>query len=69
VAECLDEMAEFIKLFGIDYTNEKDLKLVAKMADNNDKGTRESAVKVMGEAYKLLDVDIWKFIGDVTPKV
>ena len=30
VSECLDEFAEFIKLFGIDYTNDKDIKIIAK---------------------------------------
>jgi hypothetical protein len=39
------------------------------MADNNDKNIRENALKFMGEAYKLLDNNIWRAIGDVTPKV
>lgn len=40
------------------------------MADKNDKGIRENALKAMGEAYKLLDDEIWRVIGDsVTPKV
>jgi hypothetical protein len=55
--------------FGIDNCSEKELKLVAKMADNNDKNIRENALKFMGEAYKLLDDNIWRAIGDVTPKV
>ena len=69
VGECMDEVAEFIKNYGIDYSTEKDMKLIAKMADNNDKAIRENAVAVMGEVYKHLDDDIWRVIGDVTPKV
>lgn len=68
-AECLDELSEFLIKFGIDYCSEKELKLVAKMADNNDKNIRENALKFMGEAFKILDTDIWRAIGDVTPKV
>ena len=68
-SECLDEMAEFIKCNGIDYSAEKDIKLVAKLADSSDKGIRENAVKVMAEVYKHLDQDIWRIIGEVTPKV
>lgn len=45
------------------------MKLVAKMADNNDKSIRENALKFMGEAYKILEDNIWRSIGDVTPKV
>jgi hypothetical protein len=40
------------------------------MADNKDPATRENALKAMGEAYKLLDDEIWAVIGNsVTPKV
>lgn len=45
------------------------MKLVAKMADNNDKNIRENALRFMGEAYKLIDDNLWTVIGDVTPKV
>ena len=62
-------MAEFVKNFGIDFTTEKDLRLVAKLADSNDKIIRENALKTMGEAYKHLDDDIWRIIGDISPKV
>ena len=68
-SECLDEMAECLKSNGIDYSAEKDIKLVAKLADSSDKGIRENAVKVMAEVYKHLDQDIWRIIGEVTPKV
>lgn len=68
-AECLDEMADFIKNFGIDFCTEKDIKLVSKMADYSDKGVRENAVKVMAEVYKYMGTNIWRVIGEVTPKV
>lgn len=55
--------------FGSDHCSEKELKIVAKMADNNDKNIRENALKFMGEIYKILDDNIWRAIGDVTPKV
>lgn len=63
VAECMDELSEFIANFGIDFTTEKDLKLVAKLADSPDKNIRENAVKAMSEAYKHLDDEIWRIIG------
>lgn len=68
-AECLDEIAEFIIKYGIDYSSEKEMRLVAKMADHASKAIRENALKLLGEAYKHLDDNIWGVIGDVTPKV
>ena len=69
VAECLDEIAEFIIKNGIDYSSEKEMKLIAKMADAPSKNVRENALKVLGEAYKHLDENIWRVLGDVTTKV
>ena len=44
--------------------------MIAKLADSNDKAVRENSLKAMGEAYKLLNDDIWTFISNsVTPKV
>ena len=37
-------MYEFIKVYGVDYTQEKELKLVAKMADSPVKDIRENAL-------------------------
>lgn len=68
-AECLEELSDFITRFGIDYCSDKEIKLVAKMADNGDKSIRENALKFMGEAYKILDDNIWRVLQDVTPKV
>lgn len=68
-AECLDEIAEFIIKYGVDYSSEKELKVAAKMADNASKALRENALKLLGETYRHLDDNIWRVIGDVTPKV
>jgi len=68
-AEVLDVIADFITANGIDYCSEKEFKLIAKLADNSDKGIRENAIKVVAEAYKHLDDDIWRILGDITPKV
>lgn len=65
----MDELADFLTKFGVDYCTDKEFKLVAKMADNADKNIRENALKFMGEAYKHFDDNIWRAIGDVTPKV
>lgn len=45
------------------------MKLIAKMADSPDKGVRENAVSLLAEIYKHVESDIWRIIGDVTPKV
>jgi hypothetical protein len=68
-AECLDEIANFIEKYGIDYSSEKEMKVVAKMADHASKSIRENALRLLGEAYKHLEDNIWRVIGDVTPKV
>lgn len=39
------------------------------MADNASKALRENALKLLGETYRHLDDNIWRVIGDVTPKV
>ena len=49
--------------------SEKDLKLIAKLADNGDSGVREGSLQVLSEAYRVLDDDIWRVIGKVTEKV
>jgi len=69
VAECLNELGWFIVENGLTCTTDKDLKFVAKLADSGDKGVREGALQVLGEAYKHLDEDIWRVIGNVTVKV
>ena len=65
----MDELSEYLIKYGVDYCSDKELKLVAKMADNADKNVREYALRFMGEVYKVLDDNIWRAIGDVTPKV
>ena len=43
--------------------------MIAKLADNSDAGVREGSLTVLGEAYRVLDDDIWRVIGNVTLKV
>jgi len=69
VAECLDELSIFVRENGLDHITEKDLQLVAKMVDNNDKGVREGALTLIGEIYKTIDEQIWRLLGPVNIKV
>jgi hypothetical protein len=69
VAECLDELAIFVRENGADLITEKDLQLVAKMADSGDKGVREGALTFIGEIYKILDEQIWRLMGPINIKV
>jgi hypothetical protein len=39
------------------------------MADHSDKNIRENALKFLGEIYKIIEENIWRAIGEVTPKV
>ena len=69
VAESLIEVTFFVKQNGVECLSEKDLKLIAKLADNSDSGVREGSLQVLSEAYRVLDDDIWRVIGKVTEKV
>ena len=69
VAESLAEVCAFVKANGVECLTEKDLKVLAKLADNSDSGVREGALQVLCQAYKVLDDDIWRVIGKVTEKV
>ena len=69
VAECLDELAFYIKDSGIDNIVEKDLQQIAKLVDNNDKGVRESSLHFIGEVYKILDEEVWRVMGPINIKV
>ena len=69
IAECMSEIADFISKNGIEYSNEKEMRLIAKMADAPAMNVRENALKVLGEAYKHLEDTIWSVLGDVTLKV
>ena len=69
VAESLNEVYVFVKSNGVDCLSESHLKMIAKLADNSDTGVREGALTVLGEAYRVLDDDIWRVIGNVTVKV
>jgi hypothetical protein len=65
----LDELATFVRENGASLITEKDLQLVARMADSGDKGVREAALTFIGEIYKILDEQIWRLMGPVNNKV
>jgi len=67
-AECLDEIADFILANGVDYTTEKEIKIISKLADSPDKNVRENSVKVMAEVYTFLQEDVWRVMGDMSTK-
>jgi cytoskeleton-associated protein 5 len=69
VAECLDEVADYIVNNGVDHIMKKDYKLFVDMADNKDKSVRENSLKVFGEAYAMLGEKIWSYLKDVPLKV
>ena len=69
VAESLTEVTFFVQQNGVECLSEKDLKVIAKLADNGDSGVREGSLQVLSEAYRVLDDDIWRVIGKVTEKV
>ena len=69
VAECLDEISDYITQNGVDHVTKKDFKLFIDMADNKDKGVRENALKVFAEAYTILGEQIWTLLKDVPLKV
>jgi len=70
VAENLDEVSEYFQKNGIDSCTKKDFALFLTCADNSDKGVRENALKVFGEAYTLLGEDVWRmFPKDIPNKV
>ena len=70
VGENLDEVADYFSKNGIDCCTKKDFALFLTCADNSDKGVRENALKVFGEAYTLLGEDVWRmFPKDIPIKV
>lgn len=69
MAECLDEIADYIVANGVDMIQKKDYKLFIEMADNKDKGVRENSLKVFAEIYTVLGEKIWTFLKDVPLKV
>ena len=70
VAECLDEVADYLQQNGIDCCTKKDFALFVTMADSPDKTVRENALRVFAEAYAVLGEDIWRLLSkDVPVKV
>lgn len=67
--ECLEELSELVKTFGIEICASKDVKLIAKHAGSPDNNVRNAAVQTMGEIYRLVGDKVWQMIGDIPDKV
>ena len=67
VAECLEEVSEFITKNGIDTVTKKDFALFLACADTPDKSVRENALKVFAEAYSILGEDVWRLLSKDVP--
>ncbi len=65
----MDELTIFVSSKGIDFLQEKDIQLIAKLADSPDKGVREGSLSVLAEVYKVMNEDIWRLVGQITVKV
>lgn len=68
IAECLDEIAAFIKEEGDEgYVLKKDIELFTKTLDMADKSVRENSLKVFAEMYALHGEEIWRLIKKDIP--
>lgn len=67
VAECLDEVSDYIKENGVDNCTKKDFAQFVVSADSPDKSVRENALKVFGEAYMILGEDVWRLLSKDVP--
>jgi hypothetical protein len=65
----IEELTLYIKDHGLDNVTEKDLQILARLADAADKGVRESALSFIGEVYKVLDEEVWRLLGPINIKV
>ena len=41
---------------------------MAKLVDHSDLGVRKGALQVLGQIYFIIEEDIWKKVGQVSPK-
>lgn len=67
VAECLDEISEYITKNGVDTVTKKDFALFVNCADSPDRSVRENALKVFAESYMYLGEDTWRMLGKEVP--
>ena len=67
--ECLDELAELVKEYGVEICNPKDIKAIVKYAGSTDKIVRNEAVQLILEIYKLKGDQIWTMVGDMPDNV
>ena len=56
IEESLDEFVSFIDLYGIDFTSEKDLKLIVRSLpdQDNENMKHKNALRALTEVYKHL---------------
>lgn len=70
VAECLDEVACYIQKNGIDTVTKKDFGVFLEKVESPDKSLRENSLKLFGEAFLILNEDIWRLLTkDISTKV
>jgi hypothetical protein len=68
VAECLDEISDFIVKNGsIGCCTKKDFGLFLNCTNSADKGVRENSLKVFAEAYTLIGEDVWRLLTTDVP--
>lgn len=67
--ECLEELSELVKTYGIEICASKDVKIIAKHAGSSDNNVRNAAVQTMGEIYRLVGDKVWQMTGDIPDKV
>lgn len=69
ISESLDEIAAHITKDGLESVNERQIKTVVRLVDHSDQGVKKGALLVLGQAYCVIEEDIWKMVGKVSPKV
>ena len=67
--ECLEELAELVKEYGVEICNPKDIKAIVKYVSSTDNNVRTAAVQSMGEIYRLTGDQLWPMVGQVPDKV
>lgn len=67
--ECLGELGHLIAKNGLQVCSPaKTLPIVAKQIADRDNGVRTAALMALGEGYKIIGEDIYKYVGSLPPK-
>ena len=69
VSESLDEVAAHITKSGLKSVDERQIKVVVKLVDHSDQGVKKAALLVLKNVYCVIDEDVWKMLGKISPKV